>query len=123
MTLNESTLFNLARNSQVTIIVRPNNCTIMSICSYDCIFAMHNLFQSLDPVPPFYGMSFESLDGHGSDLVINVTVHRNNEIISIVMEDVLPSKSLWNASILAYGCETDRTHTIITELSKLMRRK
>ena len=32
------------------------------------------------------------------------------------MEDVLPPKSLWNASILAYGCESDIT---VTELSKL----
>ena len=78
---------------------------------------MHNLFQSLDPVPSFYEMNLESLDGHGSDLVVNITVHRSNEMISIVMEDVLPSKFLWNASILAYGCEGD-THATVTELSK-----
>ena len=61
-------------------------------------------------------MVLESLDGHASDLLVNVTVHRDNELIRVVMEDVLPPKSLWNASILAYGCESDDT---VTELSKL----
>ena len=64
-------------------------------------------------------MVLESLDSQGNDLVINITVHRNNEIISIAMKYELPSKSLWNASILAYGCHTD-IQTTVTELSKLM---
>ena len=44
-------------------------------------------------------------------------MHRNNEIISLIMEEVLPPKSLWNASILAYGCET---HTAVIELSETL---
>ena len=78
--------------------------------------------QSLDPVPSFYVIVLESLDGHGSNLVVNVTVHRNQETISVFLEDELPSKSLWNASVLANGCETN-THTTVTELSKLYYRR
>ena len=74
------------------------------------------MFQSLDPVPSFYEVVLESLDGHAGDLLVNATVHRDNELIHVVMEDMLPPKSLWNASILVYGCESDIT---ATELSKL----
>ena len=77
---------------------------------------MHTLFQSLDPVPSFYEVILESLDGHARDFLVNATVHRNNELIHVVMEDTLPPKSLWNAFVLAYGCESDVT---VTELSKL----
>ena len=41
-------------------------------------------------------------------------------MISLTVEDVLPPKSLWNASILAYGCET---HTAVTELSETLIKK
>ena len=64
-------------------------------------------------------MILESLDDQRNNLVINITVHRNSEIISAGTEEELPSKSLWNASIHAYGCETN-THTTRTELSKLI---
>ena len=74
------------------------------------------LYQSLGPVPSFYEVVLESLDGHATDLLVNATVHRDNELISIAIENVLPPKSLWNTSILTYGCESDDT---VTELSKL----
>ena len=57
----------------------------------------------------------ESLDGLKWNLVINITVERTGEMIDIQMEEVLPSKSLWKTSILAYGCESDAS---LTELSK-----
>ena len=119
MSLNVSTLFHLTRNSQISIEVRHNYCIIMWSCDYAfaMLHCMYTLFQSPDPVPSFYEMLLKPLDGHARDLVINITVHRNNMLISIVLENVLPSKSLWNASILAYGCQMD-THTTITELSK-----
>ena len=81
---------------------------------------MHDVFQSLDPFPFFYVVLLESLDGLGNNLRINITVCRNNEMISLVIEDVLPPKSLWNASISAYGCET---HTAVTELSETLNLK
>ena len=62
----------------------------------------------------------ESLDDFGKKLRIDITVHRNNEMISLTMEDVLPPKSLWNASILGYGCES---HTAVTELSEVLKLK
>ena len=88
--------------------------TLLCLCN---AYNFYTLFQSLDPVPSFYVVLLESLDGHASDLLVNVTVYRDNELIRVVMEDVLPLKSLWNASILAYGCESDIT---VTELSKLV---
>ena len=51
---------------------------------------------------------------------IDITARRNNEMISLTMEDVLPPKSLWNASISAYGCES---HTAVTELSETLKLK
>ena len=117
MSLNGSTLFYLARYSQVNITVSPSNyCTIIMLvtCSWDymCIISFRVLIQFL-PFMWWFWSLLMAMDG--SDLVINVTVHRNNEIISIVMEDVLPSKSLWNDLILAYGCEIT-----VTKLSKLL---
>ena len=76
---------------------------------------MHGAFQSLDPFPSFYVVHLESLDGLGKNFRVNITVRRNNEMICLIMENTLPTKSLWNASISAYGCET---HTAVTELSK-----
>ena len=63
-------------------------------------------------------VNLESHDDIGNDLRINITVHRNSDMITLTMEDVLPPKSLWNASILAYGCET---HTTVTELSETLK--
>ena len=81
---------------------------------------MHNVFQSHVPFPSFYVVHLESLDDLGNNLTINITVRRSNEMISLTMEEVLPPKSLWNASILAYGCET---HAAVTELSETLRFK
>ena len=60
-------------------------------------------------------MTLESLDGLKHNLITNITVERTGEMIDIQMNEVLPSKSLWKASTLAYGCESN---TALTELSK-----
>ena len=62
-------------------------------------------------------MILESVDGLGLSLMINITVQRNREVISISIEEPLPPKTLWNVSVLAYGCEAD---TVVkgVELSK-----
>ena len=78
---------------------------------------MYGLFQSAAPVPSYYKMTLESLDGH-EDLVTNITVERNREMIDMHVEERVPPNSLWRASILAYGCESDRIVTNY-ELSKL----
>ena len=52
-------------------------------------------------------MILESLDGLGQDFIINITVQRSKEIIHMAIEEALPSRSLWNVTILPYGCETD----------------
>ena len=62
----------------------------------------------------------ESLDGLEDNLVINITVERNGEMIDMLTEETVPPNSLWRASILAYGCESDRVVTDY-ELSKLER--
>ena len=58
----------------------------------------------------------DPLDGIGDNQNINISVQRDGEIISMHIEEALPSKRLWNASILPYDCEGDRQ---VTELSKL----
>ncbi len=51
-------------------------------------------------------MILESLDGR-EDLVTNITVERNGEMIDMSVEESVPPNSLWRASIIAYGCESD----------------
>ena len=60
-------------------------------------------------------MILESLDGR-KDSKVNVTVRREGEFVSMSIGKQLPSKSLWNVIIQAYGCEVD---TVVngTELS------
>ena len=64
-------------------------------------------------------MILESLDGR-DDFITNITVERNGEMIDMHVEESVPPNSLWRASVLAYGCESD---TIVTnyEISKLER--
>ena len=62
-------------------------------------------------------MTLESLDGY-EDLATNITVERNGEMIDMLVEESVPPNSLWRASILAYGCESDGIVTNY-ELSKL----
>ena len=52
-------------------------------------------------------MILESLDGLQQNLEINVTLERNGEMVDMSIDEPLPSKSLWKASVLAYGCESD----------------
>ena len=49
-------------------------------------------------------MILGSLDGLVQDFVLNITVQRSREMVRMTTEEVLPSKSLWNATILPYGC-------------------
>ena len=64
-------------------------------------------------------MTLASLDGR-EDLVTNITVERNGKVIVMHVEESVPPNTLWRASILAYGCESDRIVTSY-ELSKLER--
>ena len=62
-------------------------------------------------------MILESLDGLGQNLVINITVQRSGEIIDMTIEEALPSKSIWNSTVLPYSCEANTVVDGI-ELSK-----
>ena len=61
-------------------------------------------------------MILKSLDGLGHSNTINITVERIGETITMSIKEELPSKSLWEALILPYGCEAD---IMVTELSEL----
>ena len=63
-------------------------------------------------------MILESTDGFGQDLVINITVERNGEMLDMSIGQILPSKSLWRVSVLAYGCESNNVVRDDTELSE-----
>ena len=63
-------------------------------------------------------MVLKSLDGTQSDSTVNITVQREGESIELRLERQLPSKTLWNVSVLAHNCEAD---TVLEgfELSKI----
>lgn len=63
-------------------------------------------------------MMLESLDGQESSM-INITVKREEEFVSMSIEEQLPPKTLWNVTIQAYGCEVEIVMNS-TELSKLL---
>ena len=70
------------------------------------------------PVPSYYTMILEPLDGHQEqNLMINISVERSGEIVNMSVDGEIPTKTLWNASLLAYGCLSD---TVVkrVELSK-----
>ena len=65
-------------------------------------------------------MILEPLDGHQEqNLMINISVERCGEMVNMNVDGEIPTKTLWNASLLAYGCQSD---TVVkgVELSKSM---
>ena len=72
-------------------------------------------------MPSYYTMVLKSLDGTQSDSTVNITVQREGESVELRLERQLPSKTLWNVSVLAHNCEAD---TVLEgyELSKIARR-
>ena len=63
-------------------------------------------------------MILEPLDGHQEqNLMINISVQRSGEMVNMSVDGEIPTKTLWNASLLAYGCQSD---TVVkgVELSK-----
>ena len=118
MSLYGHTLVSLTRNSRISIQVSypvHNYSYLGALYFYMCC-----LFQSDDPVPSYYVMILESLDGFNDNLVINITVERNGEIVDMRTEETVRPNLLWRASILAYGCESDMV-VINYQLSKLER--
>ena len=75
------------------------------------------MLKDVCPVPRYYTMMLESLDGIGGNLQIIISVQRDEEMITLQIGEPLPLKCLWNALILPYDCEADM-ETI--ELSKLI---
>ena len=64
--------------------------------------------QNNTPVPSYYTMILEPLDGHQEqNLMINISVERSGEIVNMSVDGEIPTKTLWNASLLAYGCQSD----------------
>ena len=60
------------------------------------------------PVPSYYTMILEPLDGHQEqNLMINISVERSGEMVNMSVDGEIPTKTLWNASLLAYGCQSD----------------
>ena len=78
-----------------------------------------NIFmQDQSPVPSYYTLILEPLDGHiDHNLMINISVQRSGELVNMSVDGEIPSKTLWNASLLAYGCESDTVMKDV-ELSK-----
>ena len=53
-------------------------------------------------------MILEPLDGHQEqNLMINISVERSGEMVNMSVDGEIPTKTLWNASLLPYGCQSD----------------
>ena len=53
-------------------------------------------------------MILEPLDGHQEqNLMINISVQRSGGMVNMSVDGEIPTKTLWNASLLAYGCQSD----------------
>ena len=71
-------------------------------------------------MPSYYTLILEPLDGHiDHNLMINISVQRSGELVSMSVDGEIPPKTLWNTSLLAYGCEAD-TVTKGVQLSKFI---
>ena len=76
------------------------------------------MMQDHSPVPSYYTLILEPLDGHiDYNLMINISVQRSGELVNMSVDGEIPSETLWNASLLAYGCESDTVMNGV-ELSK-----
>ena len=74
--------------------------------------------ESPKPVPSYYSMSLESLDGRGQKMSTNISVERSGEAIEMHINNYkLPPKSLWKVIVRAYGCEVHREETELSKLS------
>jgi hypothetical protein len=60
-------------------------------------------------------MMLESLDGIGSNMLVNISVQRDGEIVTMQIGERLPPRRLWSTLILPYNCEADMQ---VAELSK-----
>ena len=59
-------------------------------------------------MPSYYTLILKPLDGHiDYNLMINISVQRCGELVNMSVDKEITPKSLWNASLLAYGCESD----------------
>ncbi len=61
-------------------------------------------------------MMLESVDGTGSNMLVNISMQRDGEMVTMQIGEPLPSRRLWSALILPYDCVVDMQ---VTELSKL----
>ena len=69
-------------------------------------------------MPSYYTLILKPLDGHiDHNLMINISVQRSGELVNMSVDGEIPSETLWNASLLAYGCESDTVMKNV-ELSK-----
>ena len=69
-------------------------------------------------MPSYYTLILKPLDGHiDYNLMINISVQRSGELVNMSVDKEITPKSLWNASLLAYGCESDTVMKDV-ELSK-----
>ena len=90
----------------------------MIINLQELCFTFYSIFKDNSPVPSYYTMILKSLDGTQIDSTVTITVQRNGESVELRLERQLPSKTLWNVSLLAHNCEAD---TVLEglELSKI----
>ena len=105
MFLSGDMLFILARNFKISTKVSNKTTLIIQFFVLCCGFLMS---KDRSPVPSYYTMILEPLDGHQEqNLMINISVRRSGEMVNMSVDGEIPTKTLWNASLLAYGCQSD----------------
>ena len=102
MSLSGHMLFILARNFEITTKVSNKTNSLYYAVAFSC------RSKDRSPVPSYYTIILEPLDGHQEqNLMINISVERSGEMVNMSVDGEIPTKTLWNASLLAYGCQSD----------------
>ena len=116
MPLQGITLFELSRRPPINVGVSGSVMKVLMILLFIWNAVLFLIIKNNKPVPLYYTMMLESLDGIGGNQSINISVQTDGDKITMQIGEPLPPKCLWNALILPYDCEADKQET---ELSKL----
>ena len=78
-------------------------------CVYLCtvLLCLARIWIKLQIITSYYNNT-RTLDGHQEqNLMKNISVERSGEMVNMSVDGEIPTKTLWNASLLAYGCQSD----------------
>ena len=77
--------------------------------------------QSNGPIPSFYSLSLQSLDGLEDMDHVETTATIEQSVLTLEVVSGLPFRRLWNCTVLAYGCQESNISN--DELSEFLQYK